>query len=39
MPYFDIGESFGTNHTQNKNEIDVPCTDKACILISALISL
>ena len=29
---FDIGDSFGTIHTQSKNEIDIPCTDKACIL-------
>ena len=32
MPFFDIGDSFGTIHTQSKNEIDIPCTDKARIL-------
>ena len=29
---FDIGDSFGTIHTQSKNEIDIPCTEKARIL-------
>ena len=29
---FDVGNSFHTIHTQNKNEIDIPCTDKGCIL-------
>ena len=27
MPFFDVG----TSHTQSKNEVDIPCTDKACI--------
>ena len=30
--FFDVGDSFGTIQTQSKNEIDIPCTDKACIL-------
>ena len=29
---FDVRDSFGTIHTQSKNEIDIPCTDKARIL-------
>ena len=32
MTFLDVGDSFGTIHTQSKNEIDIPCTDKACIL-------
>ena len=32
MSRFDVGDSFGTIHTQSKNEIDIPCTAKACIL-------
>ena len=32
MPFFDVGYSFGTIQTQSKNEIDIPCTDKACVL-------
>ena len=32
MSRFDVGDSFGTIHTQSKNEIDIPCTVKACIL-------
>ena len=30
--FFDVGDSFGTIQTQSKNEIDIPCTGKACIL-------
>ena len=30
--FFDVRDSFGTIHTQSKNEIDIPCTDKARIL-------
>ena len=32
LPFFDVGYSFGTIQTQSKNEIDIPSTDKACIL-------
>ena len=32
MPFSDVGDSFGTIQTQSKNEIDIPCTDKACTL-------
>ena len=32
MPFFDVGDSFGTIQTQSKNEIDIPCTDKVCTL-------
>ena len=32
MPFFDVGDSFGIIQTQSKNEIDIPCTDKACVL-------
>ena len=32
MSRFDVGDSFGTILTQSKNEIDIPCTVKACIL-------
>ena len=34
IPLFDVGDSFGTIHTQSKNKIDT-CTDKACILNSS----
>ena len=29
MPFFDVGDKFGTIHTQSKNEIDITCTDTA----------
>ena len=32
MPFFDVGDSFGTIQTQSKNEIDIPCTGKVCTL-------
>ena len=32
MPFFYVGDSFGTIQTQSKNETDIRCTDKACIL-------
>ena len=32
MAFFEVGECFDSIHTQSKNEIDIPCSDKACIL-------
>ena len=32
MPFFEVGDSFGSIQTQSKSEIDIPCTDEACIL-------
>ena len=32
MPFFDVGDSFGTILTQKMNEINISCTDKTCIL-------
>ena len=36
MPFFDVGDSFGIIQTQSKNEIDIPCTDKACFKFQLL---
>ena len=29
--FSDVEDSFGTIQIQSKKEIDIPCTDKACI--------